>query len=273
MNMERIKKMHAITTLTDYLNCIKEISYNDPIDNKNIYRCFRGQANKNWELIPSLFRDNNLDEYKLLKESRRILWKELNIFNSLEQLTLLQHYGLPTRLLDVTMNPLVALYFACLPPKEEKVDVDGAVYIIDLKEENNDMKEANNDWLLKLCNALFTNNDLKIFLNESLKSDSNKKHTICIRDHFILPPLSDERIERQSGAFIFSEVFREVYNMNIYLRNTFDVRKHYKYKIVVPRLNKTKILQELRECGIHEGFLFPDVEHKIKYITQTVLHK
>lgn len=43
----------------------------------------------------------------------------------LEKLTYMQHYGAPTRLLDITANPLVALYFACAA----EPDCDGKVIV------------------------------------------------------------------------------------------------------------------------------------------------
>lgn len=44
--------------------------------------------------------------------------------NKVDILIKMQHYGMPTRLLDLTKNPLVALYFACV----SKPNNDGVVY-------------------------------------------------------------------------------------------------------------------------------------------------
>jgi hypothetical protein len=77
---------------------------------------FRGHAHPNYILLPSVMRT------KSWKTNESIMYNELIIncpedfekcHTHLEKLVKMQHYGLPTRLLDVTRNPLVALYFAC----------------------------------------------------------------------------------------------------------------------------------------------------------------
>lgn len=94
---------------------------------------FRGHANANWELIPSVFRPNAegqfYDEAKLLSEFIRLHpeSKEKH-HNTFELLTYAQHYGLPTRLLDWTENLLVALYFAC--QDEKHLDTDGKLFLM-----------------------------------------------------------------------------------------------------------------------------------------------
>lgn len=47
--------------------------------------------------------------------------------NRFDSLVKMQHFGMPTRLLDTTTNPLVALYFAC--ESDKQLDKDGAVYM------------------------------------------------------------------------------------------------------------------------------------------------
>lgn len=75
---------------------------------------YRGFINCEWRDEPSVFRNNRLKRENLFVE--QVVCNYPDVFSNahtIDILTQLQHYGGPTRMLDVTSNILVALFFAC----------------------------------------------------------------------------------------------------------------------------------------------------------------
>ncbi|HCM89018.1 MULTISPECIES: FRG domain-containing protein [Vagococcus] len=107
------------------MNAVKIKSFNNFIDNvkrvkKNnpniIYRGIVDYENNSNELIPKLFREEHLyiDESELINGILSELPNEFQgVESNLEILLKLQHYGIPTRLLDVSFNPYISLFFSC----------------------------------------------------------------------------------------------------------------------------------------------------------------
>lgn len=113
--------------------------YKKEIDNleKNRLLAYRGHNIYSWKLEPSLYR----------KDNKKLLSKENMIINdaiikypndlikhktNFEKLAFLQHYNIPTRLLDLTENPLVALFFACFGNNKTQ---EASVIILSINED------------------------------------------------------------------------------------------------------------------------------------------
>jgi len=100
----------TITSLTGFVRKIREVQ--PAVDEVLVYR---GHPDSNYKLLPSVFREASYRkaEDAMLRELVATHPAEFaSDLTTLEQMARAQHYSLPTRLLDVTWNPLVALYFA-----------------------------------------------------------------------------------------------------------------------------------------------------------------
>lgn len=105
-----------IKSVVEYISEVNTLLKESKFNPKIHTAFFRGHADKQWELKPGLLRnDGHIENEHLM--FRAIVAKHASEFkictSSLDYLVRMQHYGLPTRLLDLTSNPLVALYFAC----------------------------------------------------------------------------------------------------------------------------------------------------------------
>lgn len=123
--------MSEANTVIKEINCIE--SFLGSIYDFPETFFYRGQASIDFKLIPSIGRFFNNDIILLKQFEREIfddfkrkysLFTDARPKNDMEFLFLAQHYGLPTRLLDWTYNPLIALYFACC----SHMDKDGVVF-------------------------------------------------------------------------------------------------------------------------------------------------
>jgi hypothetical protein len=123
-----------ITSLAEYLTVFDSL-YSKPDE----FFWFRGHAKAAWPLCPSALRYfeeterqraiSSISEFRHRLEYR--LAKAPAPKEKFKWLQLAQHYGLPTRLLDWTQSPAVALYFAC-----QDIEHDGAVYAINPRDLN-----------------------------------------------------------------------------------------------------------------------------------------
>lgn len=258
------KTYYIIDSLPDYIKLVNEIKSDNCLNEDNFY--YRGQANLSWKLNPSLFRIGVDKETNLIKNA---LYRFPYIFEReakpIGQLVTMQHYGLPTRLLDVTRNPLVALYFTC----SEFFDVDGVVYYL-VKNIESNCKKANT-----IAHLIFDMSEgceydferSKKAIEDTNISDEGLK-SLLTEPFYFQPPLDNDRIRAQQGAFIMPPLFEPNYaNDKLYQKKTDSLEYLFADKpILIKSYSKKSILKDLDSFGINEATIYPDAEHQMRYV-------
>jgi hypothetical protein len=164
----------------------------------------------------------------------------------------MQHFGMPTRLLDITRNPLVSIFFAC--NNLDRAKEDGLVYAF--------VPDATNfltfdDERLKCLTNSIIMPDKDIHKINCDLSPSEKED--CFKQNWFVQGIAkNQRINNQSGHFVFvssQESRKELDSLPT--------------KIVIIDANSKKVLlEQLESLNIHSGSVYPDLSHMSSYIRE-----
>lgn len=250
--------------------------------------CYRGESEDfdKTSCIPSLYRNQKHveNEHRLFKESIILNCDEfLNDKLTINKLTRMQHYSLPTRLLDVTTNALLGLYFACEKVEKEK---DSVVTVFFIPKEK--FKYYDSDTVSVISNLAkrekfdfpagfdkktneigiesektkyldkFNQKKEILYLLHDIKDEKPYFKDKIVPEHLysvvcVQPLLNNNRIRNQQGLML---VF------GIDQTNKYKPAKHgFKTeKIHINGKFKSKIKNQLEMLGVTQAFVYPDIE-------------
>ncbi len=255
---------------------------------------YRGHSNRTkYRLEPSIFRKDKNGNY-IHRQAEDRMYRELLVSNSidfrddvytLDRLVRMQHYSLPTRLLDITSNPLIALYFACKSTNPENRDVDGEVIAFAM--DRTQIKYFDSDTASCVANLThlppeakdaidFASNNVKEFNKhpqvkrllhfikaekpffESRLNPRDLRSVICVKGKH-----TNSRIAFQSGAFLLFG-----HDATLDEDGTDDITVTR-----IPVGNKEGVLRQLDRMNINDSTVFPYIESSARYIAEKFAFK
>jgi len=217
---------------------------------------YRGQADAGWPLWPKAFRytskrkrEKALDLFHEFK--RQALTKMPTVpqrGDDVEWLGIAQHYGLPTRLLDWTTNPVIALYFACW----QEPKTCGSVYMMQPADLNRFASAREGPIRGGVYDAQ-VNEDRALIQRYISGEETNG----CIA---LNPAYDTTRILLQRGTFTLHADNVEITK----------VQAPSLTAVPIPARRKTPVLAELTAIGIDEMSIFPELEHMCSHLGKQV---
>lgn len=255
---------------------------------------FRGHTNINYSIQPSIFRNPKFykNEYMMYQELVIRCPEAFVSCNShLDFLVEMQHYGLPTRLLDFTFNPLIALYFAC-----ENQANTGEIIIYSVK--NTDLYYGKDERSVilsslpmfsfskqkQIFSSISNNSENPVVLQELIDEVRVERPSfsreLLLPDIrvpiFVKPARNNKRIAHQEGAFLLWGLdtvhYDETDNSN-YVGDQEKYRLQLDDKKVIFYIeskNKSKILKTLNRIGINKAFVYPEIDDVADYLKNTI---
>ncbi len=247
--------MHTETakSWTHLQELLFENSWNAELGRYRSSWTFRGLSDANYELVTSLMRlggDYVRLERHLLRNFMKYAHRDVVERDFFwHWLSVAQHHGLPTRLLDWTYSPLVATHFATA--NTLKFDHDGVIWCINI--------EKAQKLLPKKLTAVLEDEGAIAFTTELLNKAVKTlgEFDALSRQPFLLffePPSMDDRIVNQFALFSLMS------NPSLGLEDWIKRHPDLCQRIIIPKDVKWEIRDKLDQCNITERVLFPGLD-------------
>jgi len=281
---------YIVGCVQDYISAVESLSLK--YANKEYF--YRGHYSYEFELVPSLYRKKKYynNESFMYMDFKTQFYNELSNKKYIEILTTMQHYKMPTRLLDTTSNPLVALYMACDRPVNYRNTKYGIGEVIFMDVDKKDVKYSDSNAVTLLASLSVLETHYKQELYEKIIEYNKTKDPKVIKNslaykrfvaevaselpyfdesffdpNVLLNPrhvkvgMINERIIAQSGNFI-------IFGLCNYITGEyFPLNTVSKERIFV--VHRDNILKQLRMLNINEGTMYPDKDHMSTVITKS----
>ncbi|MFC1564124.1 FRG domain-containing protein [candidate division KSB1 bacterium] len=321
-------KLTEINDINDALQFIYEISQNKEFLGISKRRnfpfgfLFRGHVSTEFELIPSIFRNKNpqkvlkvhnflLSENEIFKNAQRKFRftarvSDRPLSNLFDWLSVLQHYEIPTRLLDWTESLAIALFFAVADYSKEKFERhDGKLIVLNARKLNSitgHEKSYSNlntadTFGVKLRTAMVIAETREAWREQWIKSyDDNKWRNDVgrglIENDFatpivVLPNYLNERMFLQASIFTlhggklyFEEQIESIDKLSrlpkpekledLNSKLIEEGNTPFLAEAIIPYKSKKTIERELNYLGFDHGTIRPELEYQSLYFKKTV---
>lgn len=247
---------------------------------------YRGHGDYRYTILPGIFRSKNgpegieaysLFEHNILQDfiSETCRYEPKISENDIGAwLEIAQHFGVPTRLLDFTENPLVALYFAC----SDAITANATVCLINEPEYNRKFFG-----MYRAVQATESNYNVNRIITDEIISQDFAQHVGLgqyIQWPWIYKPhYREERMNMQQSVFMLWGADRRPLEQfmapddYIVDENVQNSACGVIGKIQIKHEDKEKILRQLALCGINEKYIYPGIDGIGRYINKKYLFK
>jgi len=235
-------------------------SWNEKLGLHRSNFAFRGRPLATDDLATSLARlggDARAIERPLLRHFRKYAARDaVPVDSTWNWLALAQHHALPTRLLDWTYSPYIALHFATA--RREVFDRDGAVWMVDYVLAHQLAPRALRGQLEREAANVFTTEMISAVAADF--DDLGKLDGDFVV--FVEPPSFDERIVNQYA--LFSLMSRADASLDAWL----DAHPEVTRKLVIPAELKWEVRDKLDQANITERVLFPGLDGLSRWLAR-----